>query len=167
MKTFFSHIGYIRKMKKNFHISHFQYPALASHNKLKFYKIRWISGAIWLHDITPFFGIIIVRSIMIKVYIPIVFKNVLIFSIASAIWLLYIYVEEKYGIGSQTNIVISFLILIIISVYASLFFVNKNSFQHLNRSSRLLMVGIVSAGLTIVWFISFIIFCFTIFGPPA
>jgi hypothetical protein len=59
------------------------------------------------------------------------------------------------------------VILIIISVYASLFFVNKNSFQHLNRSSRLLMVGIVSAGLTIVWFISFIIFCFTIFGPPA
>jgi len=36
MKTFFSHIGYIRKMKKNSHISQFQYPVLENHNKMKF-----------------------------------------------------------------------------------------------------------------------------------
>ena len=29
MKPFFSHIGYIGKMKKNFHISQFQYPAFS------------------------------------------------------------------------------------------------------------------------------------------
>jgi len=36
MKPFFSHIGYIGKMKKNFHISQFQYPALVSHNNMNF-----------------------------------------------------------------------------------------------------------------------------------
>ena len=46
MKTFFLHIGYIGKMKKNFHISRFQYPTLTSRNKMKFNEIDAKRGVV-------------------------------------------------------------------------------------------------------------------------